>query len=167
MKQKHTDFKGFTLLEVVITLILMSIIGSLSGLGLIQIVDGFLLSKYNTETAQKSQMAMTRLIKEIQSIEYIFTDEPPTQTFIKYLRDDGTADFHKISFSAGEITIDNNILINSVNDFNMTYYEKFDQVTADGNFSPSATMIELKLKLDSGSGISSEFKTFVFLRGLI
>lgn len=167
MKQKYTGNKGFTLLEMTMVLLLMGIIGSIWGLGLIQIIDGFLLSKYNTETAQKGQMAMTRLVKEIQSIEYIFTAaDPPSNTFIEYSRDAAQTDIHKIKFSAKQVTIDDNILIDSVNNFTMNYYEKYNSLPADNSFSSADKIIEIILKLDSGSGIPSEFKTFVFLRGL-
>jgi len=168
MRYKYNNNKGFTLLEMTVSLILMGIIGSIWGIGFIQIVDVFLLSKYNTETAQKGQMAMTRLIKELQSIKYICTDELPTNRSIKYSRDTGQTDIHRIFFSPNQITIDGDILIDSVNDFTINYYEKYNPPVSDnGSFSSKDKIVEIILKLNNKSGIISEFKTFVFLRGVL
>lgn len=175
----YSTNNGFTLLEMLVSLTLMGIIGSIWGIGLIQIADSFILSKQNTETAQKGQMAITRLIKEFQSIEYIYTSSdvpsaPPSSIYIKYSRDTEKTDVHWISFSSDELKINDDtnedILINLVNNFSMIYYDKYNIISADP---ADAKMIEIKLELNTGikdnagNNISQEFSTFVFLRGLV
>ena len=58
---------GFTLLEVVLSLVLAGVVGTIAGMGLVQFTKGFVFAKKNTVTAQKGQFAMSRILKELGS----------------------------------------------------------------------------------------------------
>ncbi len=57
--------KGFTLIELIVVLVLVGLLASLAGMGLVTGVQGYLLSSENAEITQKAQLAMTRLTREV------------------------------------------------------------------------------------------------------
>jgi prepilin-type N-terminal cleavage/methylation domain-containing protein len=65
-KKPHS---GFVLIELVTTLILIGVIGAFAGLFLYTGVNGFLVSKRNSETALKAQMALDRTSAELRNIK--------------------------------------------------------------------------------------------------
>jgi prepilin-type N-terminal cleavage/methylation domain-containing protein len=65
MNSRISNEKAFTLIEVIVSLVLIGILSAIAGIGLIQITEGYVFSKKNVETAQKAQIAMTRIVKEL------------------------------------------------------------------------------------------------------
>ncbi len=71
MPRKAIICAGFTLIEVTTSIVVMSIIAVLAGMGLYQISKGYVLSKDNATAAQQGQVAITRIRKEIGAIQSI------------------------------------------------------------------------------------------------
>ncbi len=71
MPRKAILCTGFTLIEVTMSIVVMSIIAVLAGMGLYQISKGYVLSKDNATAAQQGQVAITRIRKEIGAIQSI------------------------------------------------------------------------------------------------
>ena len=69
---------GFTLLELVTTLILVGIIGAFVSFFLYTGIRGFLTSKYSSETALQAQIALDRISAELRYIKYL--EPSPVQT---------------------------------------------------------------------------------------
>ena len=61
--------KAFTLIEVIVSLVLAGILAAVVGLGLVRITQGYVFAKQNSETLQKAQIAMTRIVKELGAAE--------------------------------------------------------------------------------------------------
>jgi prepilin-type N-terminal cleavage/methylation domain-containing protein len=59
---------GFTLIEMIASLAIVAVLAAIAGIGLVQITEGFVLSRSGAETAQKAQLAMTRMVKEFNHI---------------------------------------------------------------------------------------------------
>ena len=70
--------KGFTLLELVTTLILVGIIGAFTSFFLYTGIRGFLTSKFSSETALQAQIALDRISAELRYIRYL--ELSPVQT---------------------------------------------------------------------------------------
>ena len=83
MHRPTAGISGFTLLEIVVSLVLLGIIGALAGMGFASISQGFISAKRNAETVQKGQMAITRLLDEFGSISTQAVSAT-TQTSITY-----------------------------------------------------------------------------------
>lgn len=62
---------GFTLIEVVVTLILVGIMASVAGLGIVTAVKGYLFAKNNTVIAGKAQVALARMTRELTDLRNI------------------------------------------------------------------------------------------------
>jgi prepilin-type N-terminal cleavage/methylation domain-containing protein len=65
MHRRMWDEKGFTLIEVIVSLVLIGIMAAIAGMGLVRIVEGYVFAKKNAETAQKAQIAIARIAKEL------------------------------------------------------------------------------------------------------
>lgn len=62
---------GFTLLEMVITLILAGVLMAIAGMGLVMGVQGFIFARENTVTSQKVQLSFARMDREFSSLTRI------------------------------------------------------------------------------------------------
>jgi prepilin-type N-terminal cleavage/methylation domain-containing protein len=71
MKNVAINNRGFTLLEIVTSIVVASIIAVIAGMGFVEIVKGYMLSKKNATVAQQGQIAIARLKKEFTSIKSI------------------------------------------------------------------------------------------------
>jgi prepilin-type N-terminal cleavage/methylation domain-containing protein len=59
---------GFTLIEMIASLAIVAILAAIAGIGLVQITEGFVLSRTGAEMAQKTQLALVRIVKEFEQI---------------------------------------------------------------------------------------------------
>jgi prepilin-type N-terminal cleavage/methylation domain-containing protein len=67
---KHlSNERAFTLIEVIVSLVLAGIMAAVVGLGLVKITQSYIFAKQNSETVQKAQIAMTRIVKELGAAE--------------------------------------------------------------------------------------------------
>jgi len=164
--KKNTDCnnRGFTLIEVIASLVLVGIIGAIAGMGLVQIYKGFVFSKKTTATAQKGQITISRLVKEFSAITSISSG---TATSITFTRDPGVT--HTISWAGANnpLLIATDIVTDNVNSFNLQYYDSYDDPSPSPSYLPSTAMIEITLELKGADDIPSEFVNRVFMYKLI
>ena len=85
MQKRKPDEKGFTLIEVIVTLVLVAITASLAGMWIVSVANGYVFAKMNTKTAQNGQLAMARLEKEFIAIKSVTSS---SGTGITYHRTD-------------------------------------------------------------------------------
>jgi prepilin-type N-terminal cleavage/methylation domain-containing protein len=57
--------EGFTLIEIVVTLLIVGILAAIGGMGIVQAVKGYITVKENSAITQKAQLAMSRINREI------------------------------------------------------------------------------------------------------
>ncbi|MGA9109109.1 MAG: type II secretion system protein J [Smithella sp.] len=67
--RRLSDEKAFTLIEVIVSLVLVGIIAAVAGLGLVRVSQGYVFAKQNSETMQKIQVAMNRIVKELAAAQ--------------------------------------------------------------------------------------------------
>jgi prepilin-type N-terminal cleavage/methylation domain-containing protein len=82
---------GFTLLEIVVSLALLGLIAAIFGMGLVAAVQSHEFSRTNVELSQKSQLAVTRIQRELMELIRVtaLTDDqatPGINRFIIYER---------------------------------------------------------------------------------
>lgn len=74
---------GFTLIEIILTLVLISILSVFAGLFLTSFLSSYSLVKNNSDTAMKAQMAMDRIsleLKEVSAVSAITANSLITYT---------------------------------------------------------------------------------------
>ena len=65
------DQKGFTLIEIIMVLILLGIMGTMAGLGIVTFTNSFILSRQAADVTGKARPAMLRLQKEFLRINSV------------------------------------------------------------------------------------------------
>jgi prepilin-type N-terminal cleavage/methylation domain-containing protein len=64
---------GFTLIEIIVTLVLVGILSVFAGLFLTSFLNSYFLVKNNSDTAMKAQMAMDRISAELRDVSAVST----------------------------------------------------------------------------------------------
>ena len=118
IKKSFQNPYGFTLIELIMTIVIVSIIGVLAGMGLIQITNAYVFAKKNAVAAEQAQITLTRLTKEYSSIQSITA---ATAASITYTRS-GTS--HTLTWAGANqpIMFDGDILMDKVNSFSLIFY---------------------------------------------
>jgi prepilin-type N-terminal cleavage/methylation domain-containing protein len=62
---------GFTLIEIIVTLVLVGILSVFAGLFLTSFLNSYFLVKNNSDTAMKAQMAMDRISAELRDVSAV------------------------------------------------------------------------------------------------
>jgi len=118
---------GFTLIEVIVTLILVGIVALMGGMAIVQVTQGYIFTKDNAALTQKAQLATSRITKEIVEMTGISADATASTLPLKNNIRNVT-----IGLNNGSIKIapegtglgSGDILLNNVHAFTLTYYSK-------------------------------------------
>ena len=158
--------KGFTLLEVIIVMILVSIMAAAVCIGYVRVVKGMVFTKMDAVTIQKGQIAITKLIKEFRNIKVnsitAASDSSITFTTVK---NGATSPSTTVTVSGSTVTFGGDILTDQVSSFSLKYYDNYDS-TGQTTWQSSRRIIEITLKLSGAEGVVSEFKARVKPRNL-
>jgi prepilin-type N-terminal cleavage/methylation domain-containing protein len=82
--KRISNEKAFTLIEVIVCLVLIGIMAAIAGMGLMRIAEGYVFAKQNAETAQKAQIAIARIVKELSYATII--NSAPSASYVNYTR---------------------------------------------------------------------------------
>ncbi|MFH2119867.1 MAG: prepilin-type N-terminal cleavage/methylation domain-containing protein [Pseudomonadota bacterium] len=144
MKRKGFNKKGFTMIEMITAIVIISIVSVMAGMGLVQIANGYLLAKQSTVAAQQAQIALTILAKELAAIETISAATPTSLTYT-YSRA-GVSHTHTLALTTADLlTLDGDTLIDKVQAFSLTYHNTYSMAAA--SYSSATTVIELTFQL--------------------
>lgn len=120
---------GFTLIEVILSLVLVGMMAAVASMGIVSIAKGYVIVKENTRTAQKAQLAMGRLTRELTELSSIEAGSDATtisfgsKSGSRHIGlDNGTIEIDELNadLSTGDVLIDN------VTSFNLTYWIDLD-----------------------------------------
>jgi len=149
------NHRGFTLMEVIMSIVVIAIIGVIAGISLSKIASGYVLSRKNAVIAQQGQIAIIKLKKEFNAIQSISTGTALTITF-KSTRppsqdisicwsgvenDPILMKMNAVSCTGGDKLVDN------VKLFALNYCDTYNSTCLSG-YSPGTTsIIDITLKL--------------------
>ena len=110
---------GFTLIEIVVTLVLVGILSVFAGLFMTTFLNGYFMVKNNSDTAMKAQMALDRISLELRDVSAVsaLTDN----SLITYTNPSGAG--RTIKFVGSNIYLStpaDNILIDRVQAFTLS-----------------------------------------------
>jgi prepilin-type N-terminal cleavage/methylation domain-containing protein len=126
---------GFTLIEIIVTLVLVGILSVFAGLFLTSFLNSYFLVKNNSDTAMKAQMAMDRISAELKvaSAVSVVTDN----SLITYTNPSGAG--RTIKFLGSNLylsTPSDNLLIDHIQAFQLiaTYRNVYNIAANDMAF---------------------------------
>ena len=156
---------GFTLVEIVTSLLLVGFMSVFAGSVIVTFTKGYLFTKENAHAAQKAQLAVSRINRELKELLNV-TNASNTAITIE-----GTASIHTIGLNDGKIKIaesgtplaDGDILIDDVSDLTFSYYMG-SQSWAQGMDIKLLSAIRVAMTLSRSDGGSIDFTTTVHPR---
>ncbi len=151
--------KGVTLIEIIAVLVLVSILAAGAGMGIIAITQGYIFASKNAEMAQKTNIAIKRISRELQEIITVSASNPDSITF-ESLAGKKTIGFHdnaiKLSENEDSVTT-GDIIIDEIS--SLMYTTTFN---VRGELTGITYSFDL-LRSDVNSG-SITFTTTVYIR---
>ena len=171
MENRITQSAGFTLIELILTLVLIGIIGTFTSLFVYSGIRGYISTRQTSEGALQAQIAMDRISQELRDINSLTGTPAITGSNLSLS--------YKSAVLSGtrELKYDSNqnaILISVDNGSN--YYKLLDNISScnllltylnldqDAGSVNEVEHIDLNFKLD---GIGQEFRTRIFPRYLV
>ena len=110
---------GFTLIEIILTLILIGIMSVFAGLFMNSFVSSYFMVRNNSTTAMKAQMAMDRISMELRDVSAVATLTP--DSLITYTNPQGAGrTIKRIGANLFLSTPTDNILIDGVLAFQLS-----------------------------------------------
>ena len=185
----HTDAqKGFTLLELIASLVLLGLLTSIFGMGLVAAMQSHEFNRNNVHLAQKSQTALRRISRELMELTaieavssggdpfviYRRTDPSNAQTTVRYGLHFDSASNTLLLYTAldpnitaldGTTTGNGDILINRVGSFMLQYFQGSSPWAWGSDFELLSTIqIDLQLIRPEKPGTMEDFSTVIHLR---
>ena len=171
IRKKFLNEKGFTLIEMIASLVILVIMGALVIIITTKIVEGFIFTKMNAATSQKGQIALGRLTKEFTNIISVSSGGASSITFDSRNYITGGTQTSSVWESGNTILIGSgsgDILVDNVSSFVLTYYDDYvTQTLPTPSWSPDTSKeIEITLSLVGANDVESVFTTRVVPRNL-
>lgn len=157
--------QGFTLIEVIVSLVISGIIAAIVGLGIIQVTQQYLFVQKTGETAQVGQVAMARLVKELTLIRSgtggssSITFNTPALTG----RTIGWTGSNSGSF-VRPILMNGQPLIENIQNLTLRYYNTYNGADTGSYQQTSTAMIGISFTVAGADGIPSTFTGRVSVR---
>ncbi|MRR17861.1 MAG: type II secretion system protein [Deltaproteobacteria bacterium] len=179
---------GFTLIEIIVTLVILGMMGAIAGMLIAQGAQGYVTAKANNALSHKTQLALDRMILEFEDISAISAITESDSSSICYtLRyydgaADNTIDVNRCIGRVGsQIKIvdgatpptagTGSVLIDNVNVFRLDLYSFADSFTGSGTWTPAdlisslaSIRADLILNRTDGSGGTLTFSTLFDVR---
>jgi len=163
MSRRTLNRKGFTLVEILVSLLLVGIVTAVIGLSSYHMVNGFVFARKNADTLLKGQIAIARMTKELNNVKMVYAASTNgTQiTFTSY-RDAGAVS-HTISWAGGtaNLLLDGIALTDQVGSFSLAYYNDHTGSGAQPTWSETSRIIEMNLVLTGAEGTPVVFNARV------
>jgi prepilin-type N-terminal cleavage/methylation domain-containing protein len=160
------DERGLTLIEIIMSLVILSIIGVFGSMWLMTIVNGYILTKSNADTIQNAEIILARLSKELSSTSSITSGNNTSLDFLSKSTNPVDQPL-TLSWASGtpNLSLGADLLANKIASFNLKYHAKYDD-TGENNYSKASTaVITITLRLIGAE--TTNFEERVYLHGIM
>lgn len=116
--------KGFSLLEVIAVLLLLGVLALSATISMLPITEGLFQARENAQSAQKTQFAMIRMVREFTTITNVAASDARSITY-DFLDPSGASFRHSLAWAgnAGDpLLLENVPLSDDVGAFELRYY---------------------------------------------
>lgn len=164
MKKKQC---GFTLIEVIASLVIIGIMSTITSVGISKIFEGYLFTKDNAKTTLRAQVVLTRLMKEFSSIDAVASGSKTSLTY-SYTKNGISIPNRTLSWSGttgDPLILGDHTLTDDVNNFELSYYEKYDD-SGNNIWDGSKKMIGITLEMRGAMDVNSSFSIRIVPRNL-
>jgi prepilin-type N-terminal cleavage/methylation domain-containing protein len=156
MNMKKKDERGFTLIEIIVSLVLVGITAAMAGMWIVAVTNGYIFAKKNMDTTQKAQLAMTRLVKEFKAISAVTA---ATASSITYTRADVSSGSvsSNVALSGSQVHLNGNTLTDNVSAFTLNYCANVTDASCPTTWSSTSRIIVITLTLTGAENSVSTF----------
>jgi prepilin-type N-terminal cleavage/methylation domain-containing protein len=167
---------GFTLIEVIVTLVLMGILAALAGTGIVAGVKGYVLTRDATREAQVARIAMGRISRELRELIGVDTSAYATPaSSIRYERLDGVRELGlhdgKIKLAQpGTALSQGDILLDGASGFTLSFFKEYQSTSSNTDWDGSEIrdlaliMVELRIAAKASGMAEQTFNASIHLR---
>jgi prepilin-type N-terminal cleavage/methylation domain-containing protein len=149
---------GFTLIEIIVSLMLVSLLATVAGFGLVEVARGYQAARENGRMAQAAQIALLRIGRELMELE---TVDNSNGSEIVVTRPGGNQT--AMGLSGTDILVDDDatvaggeILIRGVSSFEIGYKDLDDQDWVQGTDDmDQLARIDIRLELSRNDGMTA------------
>jgi prepilin-type N-terminal cleavage/methylation domain-containing protein len=156
VKEVSRSHKGFTMIELIASMVVVAIISVVAGMALVHIAGGYTFSKQNAAAAEQGQVALARMAKELSAIQSVSTASAASITYMRT----GDANPHTLSWTAGNpLTLDGDTLMENITSLQIAYYS-YNYATntfTASSYSSATSLIEITVQLKGASDTSLVF----------
>lgn len=165
--KRQSDNRGFTLIELIVSLLIFGVLGVFMGIGFVSSVEGFFFTKKNADTTMKTQVALTRLMKEFSTIETVHIGSQTAMTY-DYNKNGSTVSNRAVFWSGtpgDPLLLGANTLLDNIHRLTLTYYSSHSDA-GDHTWHNGDNIIGITLQIKGAADTVSSFLMRVVPRNL-
>lgn len=154
---------GFTLIEIIVTLVLLGLLGATVFGFMGQAVRGFFIARDALEITQKAQIALNRMRIELTYLDKNNVSASSSSAITYQTNISGATSTDTIAFDAANsrITFNGVTLIDDVGGLTFSYYNDPSDTTPASSYQASTTLVGITLVMLDSDGNTATFTTRV------
>lgn len=167
------DDAGFTLVEVIASLLIVGVLGAIAGMGIVNGMQGYMQTKENAHLAQKTQVSVNRIGRELMELTDIIARNDGSDPWVIFDNPIGRQGLAKVgntlqlyTLSAGATDLSGatgDIVVDKVDSLTVSYHSGSDPdwIISDGIDMLSAVQVDINLLREEGGGTTLPFSIMV------